>query len=303
MLATLDSLRRNFDIIQYHAIGSAPLAWIPRMFGHATVVSVRGLDWQRAKWGLVARKALQFGEWASTRCPTAMAVVSETLQRHYLDKHGRNSTFIPNAVIAGEFRPLDKAKRFGLTRDGFLLYTGRISPEKGVHTLLEALRPLPRDKKLVLAGGTSYSDEYIKSVKRNAWNEVVFLGRVDHETMEELYSNCYAFILPSVMEGLSIALLEALSFGACIITTDIPENLEVIGDAGLSFTPGDAIQLRELLGRILRRPKLVHSYRLAASQRVRTRPGWDEVTWLTEQFYCGILPSAPRRALNLKVMW
>ena len=97
------------------------------------------------------------------------------------------------------------------------------------------MRPLPRDRKLVIAGGTSYTDGYIERVREAAWDEVVFLGHVDKNTMQQLYSNCYAFVLPSALEGLSVALLEALSYGNCIITTSIPENLEVVGAAGLSF--------------------------------------------------------------------
>ncbi len=285
LLATFDCLGRGFDIVQYHAIGSAPLAILPRLFGRKTVVSVRGLDWQRAKWGWFARNSLRFGEWASARCPTATAVVSKTLQRHYEQAHGCKPTMIPNAVVLGEPRPIKLLAEHGLKKDGFLLFAGRISPEKGIHTLLEALRPLPRHKTLVLAGGTSYSDDYIRQVQDAAWDEVVFLGRVGREEMEELYSACYAFILPSVMEGLSIALLEALSYGNCIVTTDIPENLEVIGSAGLSFPPGDVEALRGVLAKILDDPAVVEDYRRQAIDRARSQPDWDEVARLTEEFY------------------
>ena len=246
VLSTLDSLFRDYDIVQFHALGSAPLSILPRIFGKKTVVSVRGLDWQREKWGRVARWVLQAGEWASVRLPSSTIVVSETLRNHYKDRHGRETEVIPNAVIPAEPRPVDKIAEFGLEKDQFLLFVGRISPEKGVHTLLEALEPLPRTKKLVLAGGSSYSDSYIESVKKRAWEEVLFLGKVDHETIQELLSNCYAFVLPSTIEGLSIALLEALSFGTCILTTSIPENLEVVGEAALVFPPNDVRGLEGL---------------------------------------------------------
>ncbi|MEM7583282.1 MAG: glycosyltransferase family 4 protein [Acidobacteriota bacterium] len=285
LLGTFDCLLRDFDIVQYHAIGSAPLSFVPRLVGHKTVVSVRGLDWQRAKWGWFARNSLRFGEWASARCPTATAVVSKTLQQHYQREHGRTPTMIPNAVVLGEPRPINVLAEHGLEQDGFLLFAGRISPEKGVHTLLEALRPLARHKKLVVAGGTSYSDDYIRRIEAAAWDEVVFLGRVGREVMEELYSACYAFILPSVMEGLSIALLESLSYGNCIVTTDIPENLEVVGSAGLVFPPDDVAALRAALAKILDDPAVVEDYRRRALERARSQPDWDEVARLTEAFY------------------
>ncbi len=296
LLGTFDCLWRDFDVVQYHAIGSAPLALVPRLFGRTTIVSVRGLDWQRAKWGAFARWMLRFGEWASARSPTATAVVSETLQRHYEATHGRRPYMIPNAVVIGERRPIERLAEHGLERDGFLLFAGRISPEKGVHTLLEALEPLPRHKQLVLAGGTSYSEAYIEQVKAQAWDEVIFLGRVGRETMEELLSACYAFVLPSVMEGLSIALLEALSYGNCIVTTDIPENLEVVGTAGLSFPPGDVAALRAVLARVLEDPALVEEYRRKAMARARSRPDWDEVARLTEELYLDLTGGGERKA-------
>ncbi len=289
LLATFACLVRDFDIVQYHAVGSAPLSALPRLFGRTTIVSVRGLDWQRAKWGIVARTALKLGEWASVRFPSATVVVSQTLKQHYEAIHGRHTYCIPNAVVPVERRDLESIRRFGLERDGYLLFVGRISPEKGLHTLLEALRPLPRRMKLVLAGGSSYSSPYIEELRRSAWEEVLFLGNVDHKTIEELQSNCYAFILPSTMEGLSISLLEALSFGNCIVTTDIPENREVVGTAGLTFPAGDVLALREILAGILDHPERVAEYRERARAQALSQPDWDEVARRTEELYLHLL--------------
>lgn len=288
VLSTFDTLFRDYDIVQFHALGSAPLAVLPRIFGKKTVVSVRGLDWQREKWGKFARWVLQAGEWASVRLPNSTVVVSETLRDHYRTHHGSETQVIRNAVIPAEPRPAQRIATLGLKKDQFFLFVGRISPEKGVHTLLEALEPLPRTKKLVLAGGSSYSDSYIQSVKEMAWDEVVFLGKVDHETIEELLSNCYAFVLPSTIEGLSVALLEALSFGACIVTSAIPENLEVVGESALLFPPEDVDALRGCLQTAIESPEQVQELRQLATERARAWPDWDRVTDLTEECYRGL---------------
>lgn len=290
LLSTADACFRGYDVVQYHAIGSAPLALVPRLVGTRTVVSVRGLDWQRAKWGAFARGVLRVGEWAAARCPDATVVVSETLRRHFETVHGRSPRVIPNAVAAGKKRPLELLAGRGLEDDGFLLFAGRLSPEKGVDDLLEALAPLEpllaeRGKKLVLAGDPGYSADYMARLRALAGERVVFLGRVGRREMEELYGACYAFVLPSAIEGLSIALLEALSHGNCLITTDIPENLEVVGDAGLSFPPGDVAALRAVLERVLTDPELVAERRARARERAAQQPDWDEVARRTETLY------------------
>ena len=284
-LATFDALFRGFDVVQFHALGSAPLSILPRLLGSKTVVSVRGLDWQREKWGRLAREVLKAGEWASVRLPSSTIVVSETLQEHFRRRHGRETKVIRNAVNLAAQRPALRITDLGLEKDPRKLFVGRISPEKGVHTLLEALEPLRGSKQLVLAGGSSYSDSYISSLEQRAWEDVHFLGRVDHETIEELLSNCFAFVLPSTIEGLSIALLEALSFGTCILTTSIPENLEVVGEAGLVFPPGDVRALRAHLQAILDEPELVMQHRRLTAERAQEWPDWDEVASQTEAFY------------------
>jgi glycosyltransferase involved in cell wall biosynthesis len=292
-LSTLDTFVRSYDIIQYHAIGSSPLATIPRLFGRTTIVSVRGLDWQRGKWGAGARNFLKATEWASCRCPTATIVVSETLQQHYLDAHGRKPHFIPNAVMPPHPRPVDRiAEKFGLEKNGFLLFAGRLSPEKGVHTLLEAMERLRDGMPLAIAGGTSFTDGYIEQIKRQAGPNVKFLGKVDRETMQELYTNCYAYVLPSVMEGLSVGLLEALSYGACIVTTNIPENLEVVRDSAMTFTPGDVEALHDHLRAIVDDPALAEAWREKARRQAAGLADWDEVARRTEALYYRILGGA-----------
>ena len=289
VLSTIDALFRRYDIVQFHAIGSAPLAMFPRLLGTKTVVSVRGLDWQRGKWGGFARRVLQFGEWASAKCPSATVVVSETLRDHYQATHGKAPHVIQNAVLRVEQKTAKRIHDLGLEPRKFLLFAGRISPEKQVDRLIEAAKPLLGDIKLAIAGGSSYSADYIEKVKKLADENVVFLGQVDHETVHELYSHCHTFILPSVMEGLSIALLEAVSFGACIVTTDIPENREVVGDAGLYFDVQDTEGLRSQLARLIEEPGLAPRYREAAGLRAQSQLDWDGVADRTEELYRSIL--------------
>lgn len=296
LLCTLDTMRQDLDVVQYHAIGPSLFSFAPRLWGQKTVASVRGLDWQRDKWGRLATFALKCGERASVRFPTATAVVSQTLRDYYAEKHGRVPVFIPNGVTAAIPRMPNRIRQFGLDRNKFLLFAGRLSPEKGCHELLEALRPLGQRIRLVFAGGSSYSRAYIEKLRQAAWSDVSFLGQVDHDVMAELYSNCYAFVLPSKMEGLSVALLEAVSYGACTIVSDIPENLEVVGTAGLTFRTGDVASLRAVLAAALGDADLVREARSRSKEVARNRFGWDEIALRTEAFYHSLFPQASASA-------
>jgi glycosyltransferase involved in cell wall biosynthesis len=167
------------------------------------------------------------------------------------------------------------------------------------------MRPLRGKMRIAIAGGSSYSSGYIDEVRRLATDDVVFLGSVDRDAMRELFSNCYAYVLPSVMEGLSVSLLEALSYGCCIVVTDIAENIEVVGDAALVFPVGDVAALRARLSSIIDDPDLAAQYRARAAQRASTQPDWDEVARRTEAFYyetvtgkARVLETTERRAAD-----
>jgi glycosyltransferase involved in cell wall biosynthesis len=294
VLSTVDCLARDYDVVQFHAIGSAPLACLPRLAGTVTVVSVRGLDWQRSKWGWLARASLKFGEWASTKAPNGTVVVSQTLRDHYLETHGREPHLIPNPVPAAERRPLGPLVSRGLTPRGYLLYAGRISPEKHVHTLIEAARPLLGRIRLVIAGGGRESDEYVRRVRALGDPEVIFLGQVDRATMRSLLSHAYAFVLPSTLEGLSIGLLEAVAYGNCIVASDIPENREVVGDAGIYVPVGDVARLRATLDTLVSCPDRAQQLRQRSLQRAQELPDWDRVADLTESYFATLLSSSQR---------
>ncbi|HEU5182782.1 MAG TPA: glycosyltransferase family 4 protein, partial [Candidatus Polarisedimenticolia bacterium] len=256
LVSTADVCFRDVDVVQFHALGSSPFAWIPRLAGKRTVVSVRGLDWQRAKWGALARTYLRLCEWTSLNCPNATVVVSRTLQRHYRDRFRREVRYVPNGVNRIEARPDSEIARWGLRPRQYFLYAGRLSPEKRLDVLLQAHRAAGTGLPLVIAGGSSYSEEYMAQLRAGAGPDVVFTGFLTGNALEELFSNALAFVLPSTMEGLSVALLEAMAYGLPVVTSDIPENRELVDECGgYVATLGDAPALAAVLSRLAGDPE------------------------------------------------
>ena len=288
-VSTLDVLFRRADIVQFHALGPSLFSAIPRLTRAKTVASIRGLDWQREKWGTFATRFLQFCESQSHRLPDAVSVVSRTLQQHYRERHGVEVAYIPNGVTLEASPPPQEIRSLGLAGKDYFLFMGRISPEKGLDVLTEAYGPLAGRAKLVIAGGDSYTDGYRQRLRQASPPGVIFPGRVSGRLRAELYAHALAFVLPSTIEGLSVALLEAMGHGACAVTSDIPNNRELVEGAGWCFPTGDVAALRATLERVLDNPRDAEELGRRARARVESEYTWDQVARRTEEFYYALL--------------
>lgn len=290
-MASVDALFREFDIVHYHALGPSLFALLPRAVGKRSVVSIHGLDWQREKWGRFARSFLKFCEGPAVRFPDRTIVVSRTLRDYFADRFSIEPVFIPNGTPIPEPRPLAKLKKHGLHEGRYLLFVGRLVPEKGCHTLIEAFNRLDTDAKLVMAGGSSFSSDYVESLKRMAEgnDRIIMLDYVYGDVLEELWSNAYVVVHPSVLEGLSIALLEALSFGKCVLVSDIPENLEVAESCAVTFRTRDVDHLESQMRALLDDPELVGSFEVRCREHIRENYSWDVVVDGVEKVYADLL--------------
>lgn len=285
-VSLLHALGSEFEIIHFHAAGPTLLAWLPRLFRRKVVATVQGLDWQRAKWGRGARSVLRVAEAASVRFPHRTIVVSQTLKRHYESKYRVSVEYIPNGVTLPELRhPALIRSAFGLQGGDYILFTGRLVPEKRCHDLLQAFDRLGTNLALVIAGEGSHTDAYVARLKAEASPRVIFTGHVTGDLLAELYSNAFLYVLPSEVEGLSLSLLEAMSYARCVVTSDIPENLEVVGDAGIPFPVRGPEQLAEVLQQLIADPERVSAHGRRARERVANEYGWEAITDQTEAVY------------------
>ncbi|NLL77130.1 MAG: glycosyltransferase family 4 protein [Clostridiales bacterium] len=289
-LATLRALFGRYDVIHYHAEGPCSMLWIPKLFGIRIVATIHGLDWQRAKWGNFASYVLKFGEKTAARYADEIIVLSKNVQDYFKKTYGRETNYIPNGIDKPKIKEVKVIKeKYGLEKDGYILFLARLVPEKGLHYLLEAFAQIETDKKLVVAGGSSHSFEYIDRVKKMAKKDkrVIFTDFVQGETLEELYSNAYLFVLPSDIEGMAISLLEAMSYGNCCVVSDIKENMEVIGLKGIPFKKGNAADLREKLRYLLDNRDEAEKYKRDASDFICGKYNWEDVLKETEKLYRG----------------
>lgn len=290
-LSTLEALFRRYDVVHYHALGPSVFARVPRFFGRKTVVTVHGLDWERGKWGRAASWFLRSCETPAIRFPDRTIVVSKSLREYFRKKHGAETVMIPNGANPGVFRPINKLKRYGLDRERYILFVGRLVPEKGCHHLLEAFCQLDTDARLVLAGGSSFSDGYVDTLMkiRGADERVVMLGYVYGDVLDELWSNAYFVVQPSVLEGLSISLIEAISHGKCVLASDIPENLEVVEDCAVTFQTRDVNDLRGKMRHLLDQPEMVADVAERCRRHAERHYSWNRIVEATEAVYLDLI--------------
>lgn len=293
LLSTVHAVKERYDIVHYHALGPALFSWIPRLFGTKTVVTVQGLDWQRGKWGRIASAVLRIGELASVHLPNATMVVSRTLQHHYREAHGANTFYVPNGGIPRERRTPRKIIKWGLQPGRYVLFLGRFSPEKGCHLLVEAFEQIQTDVKLVMAGASSYCDEYSRELRTHASENIRMLDWVSGATLDELLTNAMIFVLPSEMEGLSLALLDAMAAGLCVLTSDVPENREAIEGAGFTFQRGNASDLADRLRFLIANPAVREAAGRNASKKIEEQYQWGQIAEQIESVYLNVLGYHP----------
>lgn len=286
-LATLKACIKPYDVIHFHAEGPCAMIPLAKLFRKRCVATIHGLDWQRSKWGGFATKFLMFGEKMAAKHADAIIVLSQNVKDYFIDTYARNTFYIPNGITIPKREKANLImQKYGLQGEDYILFLARIVPEKGLHYLIEAYQQIETDKKLVIAGGSSHTDEYMERIQTMVAkdNRIIMTGFVQGQLLEELYSNCYVYVLPSDIEGMPISLLEALSYGKRCLVSDIPENTEVTGELADIFRKGDSKDLQYHLKKILNPPDMLPKADDIRA-RIRDKYDWDIVVQETMMLY------------------
>ena len=289
--ATIKILFSKYDVVHYHAEG--PCVWmgiIKKLSRKRIIATIHGLDWARSKWGGFAAKYIKYGEKMAVKYANEIIVLSENVQKYFKDTYNRETKFIPNGVSKPEIVEAKHiSKKFNLNKDDYILFLGRMVPEKGIHYLIDAYKQIDTNKKLVIAGGASDTSEYYNELKDSAKanKNVIFTGFVEGRYLEELYSNAYIYCLPSDLEGMPLSLLEAMSYSNCCLTSDIPECATVFEDKGVTFKKSNVKDLKDKLEYLLNNEDIVLKYKKDAQSFIIKKYNWESVVEKTLKLYAG----------------
>jgi glycosyltransferase involved in cell wall biosynthesis len=296
--SSLQALSQAYDIIHYHALGPSFFAWIPRLHGPRVVVTIHALDWQRPKWGPAARSFLKMTERTALYLPDATVVVSRALQAYFEDKYRRRIEYIPNGVNIPPLSPPRLiAEQYGLLGQDYLLYLGRLVPEKRVDWLVEAFCQTSSPLRLVIAGDDEDARGYTQHLQELTAGDgrLLFTGTVGGQIKEELLSNALCYATASNVEGLPIAVLEAMAHGQCCLASDIPPHREIIepGRNGLLFAPDSSDTLADALEDLIAQS---NDYRRRlgqeARQTVNRQYTWESIADAMEALYARLLANS-----------
>lgn len=289
--AALCSAFGKYDVVHIHAEGPAFFSWLPKMFGKRVIVTIHGIDWQREKWKSgFGSKFIRQGEKNAVKYADEIIVLSKGVQDYFRDTYGRETRLIPNGVDRPNVQEATLiTETFGLTKDAYILFLGRLVPEKGIRYLIEAFQQVKTNKKLVIAGGSSDTDSFMQTLKEMAKEDdrMLFTGFVQGQILQELYSNAYLYTLPSDLEGMPLSLLEAMSYGNCCLVSDIPECADVVEDKALIFKKSNVDDLKEKLQDACDHPEKVNHYQKQAADFICQKYHWDAIVAETLKLYRG----------------
>lgn len=288
-LATLIALFKGYDVFHYHACGPSILCWIPRLFGKKVVCTTHGMDWKRDKWGAIGKDFLKMGEQVIAKCADEVIVLNDPMKDYFQETYQRETNVIPNGVGKPEILEAELIReKWGLQKNSYVLFLGRLVPEKGIHYLIEAWKKLDTERTLVIAGGSSHSDDYVERLAAMSIDQdnIIMTGFVTGKVLEELFSNAAIYVLPSDVEGLPISLLEAMSYRRCCLVSDIRENTTTGQGYVFDFKRGDVTDLSEKLAYILGLSQEERDKKGAAARRyVNDTYRWEMVAHKTLKVY------------------
>jgi glycosyltransferase involved in cell wall biosynthesis len=293
----LDLFEKDIDIVHIHSVDPAIISFLPRIKAKVVATS-HGQAYRREKWGPIAKSISKIAERIYAVLPNIRIAVSKTLKRYYETKYRCNVYYIPNGVNlpVPKIHPASKKfiideKEITLEANSYYLYVGRILPTKGVDTLIKGWQIAGQkvgfslDEKLVIVGGSAYTDDYVFQLKKISNPSIVWLGYRYGDELDWLYANAYCVVIPSEIEGLALTLLEAMSYAKCVIYSDIPENAEAAEEVGIAFHNRNPDNLAEKIKMVLENRKMCQELGEKAQERIKKEYNWEFVVDQTEEVY------------------
>lgn len=295
-LSAIHAVSQRYDAALICNCANAPFSPILRLAGTPVAINVDGLEHKRKKWGWLGRRYYRLAEYLSTLLPTEMVTDAQVIQDYYLARHNAPSTMIAYGSEVERRPDRELVRKWRVEPNRYVLYVSRLEPENNAHLVIEAFKKVRTAYRLLIVGDAPYAEQYINSLKASARGDkrIIFTGFVFGQDYRALQQNAYCYVHATEVGGTHPALVEAMGYGNCVLTLATPENMEVVGEAGVPYI--DEFDLAEKLQRVLRDGSLVQAYRNRAQQRVQKHYTWEAVVDQYEQLFARMCGQAAETA-------
>lgn len=278
--ATFDVIFHNTaDVVHLHSGANSIWAMLLRIAGKRVVLSQFAMDWKRDKWPWYGKLFYIFSNYITAYFPNKVVFDNVFTKEYFEKKFKRSFDFIP---YGSEVKPppanIDILDKTGIKPGEYFLFVGRFIPDKGLHLLVEAFEKLKTGKKLVLIGGSPNPGDYELKIKSTGDPRIIFPGYVYGDDTNILVKHAYAYIQPSLIEGLSPVILTVMGLGTPLVCSDIVENTFITKDHAVHFNSGDADSLNKKLQFALNNyDRLLENAKLG-QVNVSERFNWETIT-------------------------
>jgi glycosyltransferase involved in cell wall biosynthesis len=296
-LSVLHCSFRGSEVILMLNAANSPFAFIPRLTRKRVVLNVDGIERLRKKWNAFGKLFYRLGEYLATKFPNQIVSDAEVIRRYYAETYRKDSVMIPYGASGEKMASRGALEEYGLDEEGYVLYVSRLEPENNAHVVIQAFKQVDTGLKLVILGDAPYADAYKNRLRALAGSDerIVFTGFVFGDGYREFQSHAYCYVQATEVGGTHPALVEAMAFGNCVIANGTPENIEVVGDAGLVYEKNDPDSLRDKLRYVIDTPEVCRSYRKKALARAAQKYSWDMVVDRYEELFLRTIQAGKRQ--------
>lgn len=277
---TFDVIFKNTaDVVHLHSGANSIWALLLRLAGKRVVVSQFAMDWKRDKWPWYGKLFYIFSNYLTAYCPNKVAFDNVFTKEFFEKKFNKKFDFIPyGSEVKTPPNNTDVLQKLGIEKGEYFLFVGRFIPDKGLHLIVPAFNKVHTTKKLVLIGGSPNPSEYEAKVKNTTDDRIVFPGYVYGDDTNILMQNAYAYVQPSLIEGLSPVILTVMGLGTPLICSDIVENKFICGQNATTFECGNTESLTEKIEHALQQPAEILQKAAAGQIDIKSRFNWDKIT-------------------------
>jgi glycosyltransferase involved in cell wall biosynthesis len=302
-LSIIHALFQRFDVILICNAANAIYAWLPRLFGTPVVLNVDGVERLRGKWNRLGKAYYHFCEYLSTCLPNAIVTDAQVIEKYYRDRYGADSTFIPYGTRTEKPEGRDILERLGLSEREYFLYVSRLEPENNAHLVVDCFEKVRTSRRLLIVGDAPYSTEYIRKLRASRDSRIMFPGAIYGEAYWQLQANAFCYIHATEVGGTHPALIEAMGQANIVVANGTPENIEVLGGAGIIYRKNSSEDLTRCLQEITDHPEKYSGLRQAALERAQVLYSWESVIRQYEQLLyevCGEKKSTTKHIIQSK---